>query len=592
MRIRQFLAAVLLLSLPFFYLQEVQAAKVLNVLITNPESSFDPALASDIGTMSINENLFEPMLRYDYLARPVRLQPNTLSAMPEVSADGLTYTFRLQKGIRFTMDAAFAGKERELTAEDYAYSLRRLYDPVLKSPWLFLLEGKLQGDERLLAAVRQQPDAAYQMAIPGIEVVDRYTLKLRLKQPDPGFLLTLATPATAAVAREVVEMYGSQAGNHPVGTGPFKLGSWKRSFRIELVASPSYRRPVFITETAKDEDARRVQQSLKGKTYPLVDAVNVLVLEEQQARVLAFLNRELDILEQVPPPLSEMVLQNGQLKPQLAQQGIRLFWFTPLQIYYVWMNMDDPVIGGYTREKIALRRAIALSYDADSDIRLIEKGLAIPAQTPLPPNVLGYDPQWKSPVRHHLAMANALLDRYGYRRGQDGYRSLPDGSPLELVMHSLANATGKLREEVWRRHMETIGVRIRFVSDKHGEILKAARLGKVQMTEANWVGDFPDGENFYQLLYGPNAGKANYSRFNLPEFNQLFEQSRRLADGPERKKLYSRMAYLMHAYNPWVLRTHPLSADLVQPRVQNYLRHPVEFTNWRYLDIQDQAGRR
>jgi ABC-type transport system substrate-binding protein len=282
MRIRQFLAAVLLLSLPFFYLQEVQAAKVLNVLITNPESSFDPALASDIGTMSINENLFEPMLRYDYLARPVRLQPNTLSAMPEVS--GWTDdTFRLQKGIRFTMDAAFAGKERELTAEDYAYSLRRLYDPVLKSPWLFLLEGKLQGDERLLAAVRQQPDAAYQMAIPGIEVVDRYTLKLRLKQPDPGFLLTLATPATAAVAREVVEMYGSQAGNHPVGTGPFKLGSWKRSFRIELVASPSYRRPVFVTETAKDEDARRVQQSLKGKTYPLVDAVNVLVLEEQQA---------------------------------------------------------------------------------------------------------------------------------------------------------------------------------------------------------------------------------------------------------------------------------------------------------------------
>ncbi len=592
MRIRQFLAAVLLLPLLFFYLQEVQAAKVLNVLITNPESSFDPALASDIGTMSINENLFEPMLRYDYLARPVRLQPNTLSAMPEVSADGLTYTFRLQKGIRFTMDAAFAGKERELTAEDYAYSLRRLYDPVLKSPWLFLLEGKLQGDERLLAAVRQQPDAAYQMAIPGIEVVDRYTLKLRLKQPDPGFLLTLATPATAAVAREVVEMYGSQAGNHPVGTGPFKLGSWKRSFRIELVASPSYRRPVFVTETAKDEDARRVQQSLKGKTYPLVDVVNVLVLEEQQARVLAFLNRELDILEQVPPPLSEMVLQNGQLKPQLVQQGIRLFWFTPLQTYYVWMNMDDPVIGGYTREKIALRRAIALSYDADSDIRLIEKGLAIPAQTPLPPNVLGYDQQWKSPVRHHLAMANALLDRYGYRRGQDGYRSLPDGTPLELVMHSLANATGKLREEVWRRHMETIGVRIRFVSDKHGEILKAARLGKVQMTEANWVGDFPDGENFYQLLYGPNAGKANYSRFNLPEFNQLFEQSRRLADGPERKKLYSRMAYLMHAYNPWVLRTHPLSADLVQPRVQNYLRHPVEFTNWRYLDIQDQAGRR
>ena len=111
------------------------------------------------------------------------------------------------------------------------------------------------------------------------------------------------------------------------------------------------------------------------------------------------------------------------------------------------------------------------------------------------------------------------------------------------------------------------------------------------MTEANWIADFPDGENFYQLLYGPNSGRANYSRFNLPAFNKLYEESRALSDSPERKRLYHDMAQLMHAYAPWVVRIHPLSADVWHPWLKNYKRHPVDFTTWRYLDI-DQAAKK
>ncbi|BBB65424.1 heme-binding protein [Undibacterium sp. YM2] len=590
----RFLCAALLGVFALISMTPVHAAasteKVLRVLVTTPESSLDPAVASDVPSVSINENIFEPMLRYDYLARPVKLKPNTLKSMPEILDQGKTYVLHLQPGIMFTPDPAFKGKPRELTAEDYIYSIKRIYDPAVKSPWLFMFEGKLLGDEKLKPAKDgKSQDFNLQTSIPGLQAVDKYTLRVRLNAPDSNFLFILATTATGAVAREVVEAYGNQVGNHPIGTGPFILGQWQRSFRIELLANPQYRKVVF-NDQGTDDATRKIAASLAGQTLPRVSKVEIKVMEEQQSRVLGFLNNEFDYLEQVPPPLSNMVLDDGKLKPGLQQQGVRLSLFTPLQTYYMWMNMEDPVIGGYTPEKIALRRAIALSYDSKEDIALMEKGLAIQAQSPLPPNVLGYDASYKTPVQYDVKLANALLDRFGYKRGTDGYRHLPDGQPLHLQMHSLASTTGRLRDEVWRKNLDAIGIHVSFKTDKHSEVLRAARLGKVQMTEANWIADFPDAENFYQLLYGPNAGRANYSRFNLPAFNKLYEEAMRLSDSPERTAMYRQMAQLMHGYSPWVPRIHPVTADLSQPWLQNYYRHPVDFTSWRYVDV-DVAAR-
>jgi ABC-type transport system substrate-binding protein len=539
--------------------------KVLRALLSTGETGLDPAVASDLASLSLLENLFDPMLRYDYLARPVKLRPNTLVAMPTVDAAGTTWTFRLRRGMHFAPDPAFGGKPREVTAADYVYSIKRLYDPALKSPWLFLFEGKLLGDEAL------RKNFGYGIDIAGLAAVDRYTLQLRLREPDPGLPFYLALPATGAVAREAAEKYGTQLGNHPVGSGPFRLGEWKRSDKITLLANPDY------------------HQQWQGKRLPLVDRVEVKIMEEYQSRVLGYLNGEFDYIEQVPESMRDLVLdpasQRPVLKRELAQRGMVLDPFPVLQTYYMWMNMDDPVIGGYTPDRIALRRAIALAYDGAEDVALLKKGLAIAAQTPLPPNVLGYDPAYRSPIVHNLPLARALLDRHGYRQGRDGYRTLPDGRPLLLTMHSEPTMVGRLRDELWRKTFESINLRVQFRTDKKTEIIKASRLGKVMMFETNWVADFPDGDNFYQLLYGGNVGRANYARFNLPAYNVRYEQAQRMADSPARTKLYDEMADLLHAYNPWVLLTHPISADIRQPWLKNYKRHPVEFTNWRYLDL-------
>jgi ABC-type transport system substrate-binding protein len=397
----------------------------------------------------------------------------------------------------------------------------------------------------------------------------------------------MAMPAASVVAREVIEAYPGQAGNHPVGTGPFMIGDWKHSDRIVLLKNPASS-AVFHTSLGEQNNAedKALAAGLEGQQLPRVDRVEVKIAEEFQGRMLGFLNGEYDYMEQVPESMTDMVIKDGKLKPELSARGMQLYRFPVLQTYYMWMNMEDPVVGGYTKEKVALRRAISLSYNNAEDIALLKKGFAMKADSPLPAGVLGYDPDYRSPVPYAPLLANALLDRYGYdKRDEDGFRRQPNGAPLTLVMSSEATVGGHLRDELWRKCLNAVGLRVMFKSDKKTEIIKASRLGKVQMFESNWVADFPDGDNFYQLLYGPNAGRANYARFNLPAYNERYEQARALQDGPARQKLYFEMNQLIHAYNPWVPLTHVLSADIRQPWLKNYKRHPVEFTQWRYLDV-------
>jgi len=548
------LAAALTVSLAVAAPAALAADKVLHAFLSTGETGLDPAVASDLASLSLLENLFEPMLRYDYEARPVKLAPSSLREMPTSDASGKVWTFHLKPGMFFSDDPAFSGKKREVTAADYKFAIERLLDPMLKSPWSFMFEGKLAD----------------------LRALDKYTLRLTLKEPDPSLLFYLALPATGAVAKEVTDAYGSQVGNHPVGSGPFVIEEWKRSDKITLAANKGY------------------HQVWQGKHLPIVDKVEVKIMEEYQSRVLGFLNGEFDYIEQVPESMRDMVLDPSSPKPvlkkDLAQRGMVLSPFPVLQTYYMWMNMDDPVIGGYSKEKVALRRAIALGYNSPEDIALLKKGLAIPAQSPLPPNVLGYDPAYRSPISYNPKLAKALLDRFGYKVGKDGFRTLPNGQPLALVMHSEPTMVGRLRDELWRKNLNALGIRVSFKTDKKTEIIKASRLGKVQMFETNWIADFPDGDNFFQLLWGPNSGRANYARFNLPDYNSRYEKARQLSDGPERNALYRELNQLIHAYNPWVLLIHPISADIQQPWLKNYNRHPVELTNWRYLDIEPKSN--
>ena len=571
--------------------------KVLRYAFPTAETGFDPAQVTDLYSNTVLTHIFEAPLEIEYLAQPARVRPNTAAALPQASADHRHFVFRIKPGIYFADDPAFKGVRRELVAQDYVYSIKRHYDPRWKSGKLYQLEEqKFLG----LSELRRELMAAgkpfdYDRPVEGLRALDRYTFEVRLAEPSPR-LQYLFTDAgvTGALAREVVEHYGDKITEHPVGTGPFRLAEWRRSSRMVLERNAGFRE-VFYDEHPPADDARRqrIARALAGKRLPMVDRVEVSVIEEPQPRWLSFLSEEQDIAERVPDEFTEQALPNARLAPNLARRGIEMVRYQRNDVSVSYFAMEHPVVGGYTPDKVALRRAIALAVDVEREIRLVRRGQAIPAQSMLPPPVWGYDPAFKSEMSDFdRARARALLDLHGYLdRDGDGFRERPDGSPLAIEYATSPDATFRALYEQWQINMKAIGVRLVPVVRQWPEHLKASRAGKLMMWGVGWSAG-PDGQGFLSLGYGPNKGQANHARFDLPEFNRLYERQRVLPDGPERAALIREASRLMVAYMPYKAHVHRIWTDLSHPWVVGYHRNVFVREFWKYVDVDMQENTR
>jgi ABC-type transport system substrate-binding protein len=572
-----------------------RAQKVLRIAFPAPESSFDPPQTnSDRYSSQVIAQILEAPLAYDYLARPARLVPATAAALPEVSADGRSFTVRLKPGILFADDPAFGGRPRELVAEDYVYSIKRFYDPRYNSSDLYLYEQmKLPG----LAGLREHALKArrpfdYDTVVEGLRTLDRFTFRLTLGDDDPRFIYRFADPVVmGAVAREVVEFYGDDVGAHPVGTGAFRLKAWRRASRIELERSPSFRHMVYEGEPADDPTAQAIASHLEGRRLPLVDRVVVDIVEEDQPRWLSFLNGDYDWLP-VPGAVAALATPNGRLAPYLARRGVRLQRALASDMVMNFFFMEDPVVGGYTPDKVALRRAIGLAQDVNTYILHVLGGNAIPAQSTIAPQTSGYDPAYKSEMStHDPARARALLDLYGYLdRDGDGWRELPNGAPLRLRMASLADQRSRLANDLLRRDLAAVGLRVEFEISTWSELLKKTRAGTLQMWGYSWTAGSPDGGFFLGIAYGPNAAESNDPRFSLPAFDALYRRQLRLPDGPEREAVMRQAKDLLVAYLPFKVLAHRVISDLVQPWTLGYWRHPFMSDIWRFVDVDRAAG--
>lgn len=563
--------------------------KVIRWAMLNAETGFDPHAVQDLYSNTINDAIFDPLLKYDYLARPVKLKPNTADAMPTVTDEGRVYTFHVKPGIYFADDPAFKGMKRELTAQDYAFSLKRLLDPQVKSPWLWYVEGKIVGGDEAMAAAKKAGRFDYDAPIRGIETPNRYTLRVTLKETDYNFIYVFATVQTAGVAREVVEAYPKDMMAHPVGTGPYRLTTWKRSHFIVLEANPNFREELFDAEPPKDDAiGLGIAQKFKGRRLPMVPRIEISVIEESQPRWLAFLNGDAEYAN-APIEFTGIAFPGGKVAPNLARQGIRGEQFVMPDLVYTFFNLDDPVVGGYTPEKVALRRAMALAYNYVEDINVIRTGGAVKAESGFPPGVEGYDANFRTTqMIYDPARARALLDLYGYvDRDGDGYREFPDGKKLTITMHTEPDSTNKQFSELWRKNLDAVGLRVVFNVAKWQEINKQARAGKVAMWQLAWSADYPDGENFLQNLYGPNSGQSNYGNFKYKPFDDLYERAKKMPPSPERNKLYADMNRIAAAMTAWIPQTHRIRSELWQPWLVGYRKHPIYNQVWMYLDIDE-----
>ena len=560
--------------------------KTLHVAFVTSETGFDPQAANDLYSQYVIREIFDPLYRYDYLARPYKVVPNTAAALPEISADGLTWTIKLKPGIYFSDNPAFKGARRELTAADYVYSAKRLIDPKLRSINAQILDDRLVGAKEAIASATKTGKFDYDAPFEGAQAIDRYTIRLKLNYPAYDLLSDLTGASTAAVAREVVTAYGDDNGwvmEHPVGTGPYLLKSWRRAQQIVLEASPTFR-DVRFPDSARPED-RAVLATMRGKKLPVVGRVEINIIEESNPRLLAFEQNQLDYIT-LPTDLVPKVLQEDKLKPEYAARGIVLGRGVQPTLVYTYFNMEDPVVGGYSREKIALRRAISMAYNIDAEIHVVRLDQAAVATQPIPPNVIGHDPKFNSSAAYDVAGAKALLDKFGYvDRDGDGWRDLPDGKPLKLVLASDTTAIYRQFDELWQRSMNAVGIRIEFLKQKFSEALKMSTAGQLQMWGLGTTATNDAAMTFFDQLYGPHKGVANLARFDLPEFNVLYDKAKRLPNGPERMELFRQMSSVVTAYAPWKLHTYRIENIVVHPWVLGYKYNTFDPHPWLYYDI-------
>lgn len=566
-------------------------ARTLRYALPVAESTFDPAQITDLYSRTIAASIFEAPLEFEFLAKPARMRPNTAEAMPKVSADFTQFTLRIKPGIYFADDPAFEGKARELTAADYVFAIKRHYDPRWKSGNLYILEtvGILGLSELRRELIAAKKPFDYDREVAGARALDRYTLQLTLGTPSPRFAYNLADASfVGAMAREVADRYGDRIGEHPVGTGPYRLTEWKRSSRIVLERNPSYR-DVRYDEQAPADDPRlqRIARDFNGRRLPLVDRVELSVIEEPQPRWLSYLNEEHDLVENVPADFANIAFPNNKLAPNLVRRGMNMVRYARADVAVSYFGMEHPVVGGYAPDKVALRRAISLAVDIDREIRLVRKGQAIPAQSIVGPETWGYTPAFKSEMSEfNRAKAAALLDLHGYvDRDGDGWRERPDGQALELEYATSPDQQFRQLAELWKRNMDAIGVRMRFNIAKWPEQLKASRAGKLMMWGVGWSSATPDAHSFLVLGYGPNKGQANHARFDLPAYNEVFKRQAVLPDGPERLALIDQAKKLAVAYMPYKVHVHRIFTDLTHPWVKGYHRNIFVREFWKYVDV-------
>ena len=571
------------------------AGKTLRVSFNSAETSFDPARIIDIYSRTVTAHIFESLYTYDPLARPAKVVPNLALGQPEASADFKVWTVRLRPGIFFADDPAFKGRKRALVAEDLLYAFMRVVDPANKSPaaTTVLDVGFVGLAEARKAALDGRKPFAYDSPIAGLMALDAHTVRFTLKAPRPRFVQTLCAPdLLGAQAREVVQFYGESIGEHPVGTGPFRLKQWVRGSKIVLERNPQFREETYQAAPAVGDVAgQAILARLKGRRLPMVDRVEVAIIEENQPQWLSFLNAQIDCLAantgSVPLEFAMLAVPNGKLAPNLAKRGVQLHRALRSDCALAYFNMDDPVVGGYTAEKVALRRALSLAYDVEREVRLVRRGQAVPAQSPVLPGTTGYDPAFRSEMsQHSVARAKALLDLHGYiDRDGDGWREMPDGTPLKLVISTEPEQINRLFNDVWRRCLAAVGVRCDFEIAQWPSHMKSALGGSLQMWMLGSSADVPDGQSALARWYGPQAGQQNLARFKLPAFDALYERMQALPDGPEREALFLECKRLAVAYMPYKVLVHRIANELLHPWVTGYRRAPFWYDWWHLVDI-------
>ncbi len=607
---------------------------------TERPKHLDPARSYSAAEWPLICQIYEPPLQYHYLKRPYVLEPLTAAKLPSISyfdakgrklkdntsAAAIAYSeyeIHIKPGIMYQNHPAFAvdadGKPlylnlslkeaesyhvlsdfkstgtRELIADDYVYQIKRLADPVVSSPIYGLMSAHIVGLTELrtalsAAGLQNHEQDLRDVSFEGAKVVDRYTYRIRIKGKYPQFQYWLAMPFFSPMPWEAALFFAQPGLNehnisldwYPVGTGPFMMGENNPERRMTLLKNTNYREEFYPSVgEQKDIDLGLLENA--GQTLPLLDQV-IFTLERED---ISFWNKFLQGYYDISPISADNFTYAIQFKEglpgltsPLKAKNIRLRTSVATDMFYWGFNMLDDNVGGYSQTARKLRQAISLGFDKAEFLSIFLNGRGVIATGPLPPDIYGASAQPNLETQKvDIEKAKALLKEAGFKEGFTIYLdTVVSGEPNEIAMHT------------WLiRQFKNMGLTLVIRGTDYNRFQDKIKQGNVQMYFLGWNADYPDPENFFFLLYGPNGSAKysgeNWSNYNNPEYDRLFENMRTQANGPERLKTIASMLKLLQNDTPWIFGFYPKSFALYHDWLQPSKPSSLVHNNLKYIKV-------
>ncbi len=547
--------------------------------------SLDPIRGATVYENQCASQLIETLLQYKYLKRPFELEPLLLAELPR-SEDGLTWRFRLKPGVRFHDDPCFPdGRGRELVAADVLYSWKRMADVRQggSKVW-WLMRETIAGFDDYHAAQNAADKFSYDAPVSGMKIISDHEFEVTLIRPMQSFLWKLAMFQTGVVAREAVEKYGDRFGLRPIGTGPFALkeGDWKQDQGIRYTRNSGYHACVYPDEHEPADAADGLQEA-RGRRLPLLDQVDVVFYKNDQPMWLEFLTGRLHYAQIPAENFEEAFSRRTQkLTSGMKAQNMKGYAVPLLDFMFRGFNLEDPLLGGYTPEKKALRQAICLALDWDEQNEAFYNGINIVYDGVVPPGLDGFPEggrasgSFRGPDRER---ARALLEQAGYPGG----RGLPT-----IDYYTARQQNAQEQAEMIQKQLSEVGISLRVHLLDFSQLMQKVDERAAQFFSFAWGSDYPDAENNLALFYGPNAAPgANHFNYRNPEYDRLYEQIVTMPTSPERLQIVRQMQQILMEDCPYAGSMARTRFYVVTPRLKNF--KPVEsFENWyKYLDVAD-----
>ena len=576
--------------------------------------TLDPAVAGDVASATLQANVYESLYGYHYLKRPPEIVPLLAESMPEVSADGLTYTIKIKKGVQYHRNECFGvkpdgtPKTRELVAEDFVLGFKRIADSHISTELAFaFIEDKVAGLTEYRARTESYAKgdmSRYQKErIDGVKALDDHTLQIKLKGPFPQLIYVLAMPNFVPIPHEVVSYYLSRRARPSpeilhdyqaaVGTGPYYIETFADGGTIRLRRNNEFRPDYYPAEGEPSDKAAGLLDDA-GKRVPFADVLNLDYVPEDNPAWMLFITRQCDLMGVPTEVYRQVITATKELDEKMVSQGISLLKYTQPAVYWFTLNMEDRVLG----KSKSLRQAMNLAFNVEDFIKVIRNGRGIRAVNCVPGSFDGHDQAGPGPYSHYdldaarkkVADARKELVSAGVIGAGE---AIP---PLVLDLggtDEITRRVGEFTQQQWK----AIGLDIKVEPQDWPTLLDKMRKKQCQIYSSGWVADYPDAENFLQLFYSPNIKRGtNNSNYSNGEFDKLYEKVVLMQPSPERTALYVRMINMISEDCPMVFQSEPVSFLLYHKWVHNVKPHPVGygFAKYRRIDVEArrQAGGR